>query len=183
MYIVQVKPLKTIFLFLFSFQILSATNILYFNQDCNVDLAGGDNTCADERFTLHNILNAKGHSLTPLPSFSDPNFSSLLSSNDFLVIPDLEESACSGSNLAFMPASASTILNNYVSNGGVILIAGSSNNIYFLNSVFGLTLTTGGFTITGTSTKNGTSTVGTQFETCPSSVMNLSSIPSVRLQD
>jgi len=153
----------------------NGANILFFNQDCNFDLAGVDGTCADERNNLLNILTDDGHNITLLSNFNDSNLASLLAANDMLAIPDLEDpGTCSISDAAFLSASAKTEITNYVNGGGGMFIAGSTQTIALLNDLFSLSLSTSGSTSTGVSTLNDTQAAGTPFAECPATIPNIS---------
>ena len=54
------------------------------------------------------------------------------------------------------------------------MITGSSNNIEFLNDVFGLSLSITQLVSSGTSAKNETEAAGTPFQSCDSSIPNVS---------
>ena len=87
------------------------SNVLLFNQDCNVDAAGADNTCADERYNIINILIAEGHTVTTLPDFHQANMLNLLNSHDFFLIPDLEDiSTCDVFKSSFINSGEKMIL-------------------------------------------------------------------------
>ena len=154
----------------------TASNILYFNQDCNVDLAGADNSCADERFTLLNILQSDGHQITLLPNFHQGDLAMLLEQHDLLMIPDLEDSFdnCDVSDVTFLSVSEKQILKSYIESGGSLLIAGSTQNIDLLNDVFGLGLISAGNVSSGFSLKNASQAQGTPYESCTDSIPNLS---------
>jgi len=151
-------------------------NILFFNQDCNADIAGADNSCQDERANLLGLLQSTDNKIITLSSFSDANLSSLLSANDALVIPDIEDrfGGCDVTDLSFLPNSAKTAIADYVTNGGNLVVAGSTQNITFLNSVFSLNLTAAGNTSTSVSIKDEAEAADTPFESCPSTLPNLS---------
>jgi len=163
----------TIAIFLIAIN-LCASDILFFNQDCNLDLTGADNSCADERSNLLNIVEAKGHNVTLLPDFHQTNFEDLLSENDFLLVPDLEDAftSCNVSDPLFLSLEEKKILKSYIENGGSLLIAGSSQNINFLNDVFGLNLLASGVVSTGISIKNEEDAIGTPYETCDNQIPN-----------
>lgn len=154
----------------------TGSNILFFNQDCNFDLAGADNSCSDERYTLLTILQDDGHQITLLPDFHQSNLVTLLSQHDFLMIPDLEDSFndCNVSDINFLSASAKLILKTYIESGGSLLIAGSTQNIELLNNLFGLGLASAGNVTTGYSYKNAVQAQGTPYESCIDSISNLS---------
>ena len=149
---------------------------MFFNQDCNVDIAGADNTCLDERFNLLNLISAGGNNVTLLSSFLQSDLADQLAENDFLVVPDLEDSFsdCVITDPAFISPGARNVINQYVLNGGRIIVAGSSQNIEFLNMVLGLSLADGGFSNMGISLKNNDQSSGTPFADCPGSLPNLS---------
>lgn len=155
-----------------------ATDILFFNQDCNIDLAGADNTCQDERYNLLNLLQSNSdNNVTLLDSFNHVDFSTMLADAEALVIPDLEDSFtdCVVSSPMFINAVAQDALKKFVENGGQLIIAGSTQNVTFLNNVFGMSLSLAGTLSSGQSTKNDAEASGTQFESCPASIDNLSS--------
>lgn len=150
-------------------------DILYFNQDCNTDLAGADNTCQDERFNLLNIITAAGENSTLLSSFHDPSLATKLSANDFLLIPDLEDATCSSGMASFITTAEKLVLANYVNNGGRILIAGSPQNVNFINDIFSLSISIAPpARHGGSSLKNISAASGTPFEKCSNTIDNFS---------
>lgn len=154
-----------------------STDILFFNQDCNVDIpVGSDGTCQDERHNLLQAITAAGHNVTLLSDFHESNMDQLLLDHDFLMIPDLEDGFgdCNISDPSFISPSEVEIIRNYVEAGGRLMITGSSQNIDFLNSTFNLGLVSGGFVSTGISSLNESEALGTPFETCPTTITNYS---------
>lgn len=154
---------------------LYSSDILYFNQDCNVDAVGSDNTCFDERHNLLTAVTDLGHNVTLLDSFNASNLLSLLEDNDLLLIPDLEDQfvSCQVSDQGFLSNEAQTIIQNYVTAGGQVLVTGSSQNIELLNNLFGLGLTPAGNVSSGISVKNENDAAGTAFSSCPQTITNL----------
>jgi hypothetical protein len=149
-------------------------DILYFNQDCNFDLIG-DETCEDERFNLLNIIIAKGHNITSLPDFHQTNLEGLLATHDFLLIPDLEDvGTCDITDPAFINSAEYTLLADYIMEGGKLVITGSSQNVAFLNTAFGLNLMNVSVASSGSSIKNTLQTDGTPLENCPDIIPNVS---------
>lgn len=153
---------------------LRGSDILFFNQDCNSESPiFPDNSCGDERYNLIYNLRNLGHDLTYLPDFYQADLDSLLNSHEILFIPDLEDQVnCSLGNLAFLPEITSHTIGNYVKNGGKVLITGSSQNVAFLNEVFGLGLEHGGVISVGNSIKTESNIFGNSFELCPTSIPN-----------
>lgn len=166
-------PLFLCFVAVFPYSINGA-NILYFNQDCNVDLAGADNTCADERSNLLDIINDQQHNVTLLSGFNVNNLAQLLEDSDFLMIPDLEDRfvECDITDTTFLSVHSRELLQNYVQQGGSVLIAGSSQNIDFLNLVFQLNLGSAGVVSSGFSVKDVSEAQNTSFESCIDSIPN-----------
>lgn len=151
---------------------VSGANILFFNQDCNGLL--GTDPCDNERLNLLNIITADGHNITLLDSLDHPDLAALLAANDFLLIPELEASSCRASNTSFIGTADSTILRNYVQNGGSIFTAGGVENVNLLNKLFAFALAPPDNATMGTSTLNPTDAAGTIFETCDLSIPNIS---------
>ena len=74
------------FLFIFLLTIAlkkgTSSDILFFYQDCNVDIpSSADSTCRDERYNLYQTVIDLGHNITLLPDFHQADMSSLLSSS------------------------------------------------------------------------------------------------------
>jgi len=166
----------TILLFLQLSLYLEASNILYYNQDCNFDLAGADNSCSDERYNLLNIIQNDGHQVNLLTDFHQANLPTLLEQHDLLMIPDIEDAFdnCDVSDVGFINSSEKLTLKNYIESGGSLLIAGSAQNIDFLNDVFGLGLIDAGNATSGYAYKNATQAQGTPYDSCIDSIPNLS---------
>ena len=153
---------------------LSATDIFFFNKDCNLDLAGADNTCADERHNLLNILNASSYNITLFSDWNAPNLASDLASNDMLLIPDMEDAFtdCNVNDPNFINDLAKATIKSYVEQGGSLVLIGSSQNVNFLNSIFALNISSTTVIITGFSIKDASQSIGTPFHMCPDSIPN-----------
>jgi len=168
------------FLFIFLLTIAlkkgTSSDILFFYQDCNVDIpSSADSTCRDERYNLYQTVIDLGHNITLLPDFHQADMSSLLSSSDFFMIPDIEDNFtnCNVNNPLFINADEKDMLKSYVENGGNILITGSKQNVDFLNGIFNLGLKSEDNTSSGLSTKNIAQSEGTTFQHCPDTLPNL----------
>ena len=150
------------------------SDILFFNQDCNFDLAGADNSCEDERYNLLNILTEQGSEIDLLQDFSQSDLQDRLEASRLLIIPELEDApSCGISDATFLPDAAKTIIVDYVNNGGGLYIVGSSQTVAFLNDLFDLNLSASGSTNMGVSTLNEVQASGTPFESCPPTIPNL----------
>ncbi|MBA6340003.1 DUF4347 domain-containing protein [Colwellia sp. MB02u-10] len=160
--------LATIQVAVFSFPNLNGTDSSPGNNNENANLAS---------IVQDNINKGGNYSLdTSIQNFTDSSFATKLNNSGFFFMTDMESQ--NPLNQAFLPDASKTIINNWVSDGGVMMMTGtySSNDTNFLNTIFGWDLTT----TSGSSwSLNTTNAAGTPFEGGPASLSNLSATDSI----
>ncbi|QKJ21501.1 DUF4347 domain-containing protein [Poseidonibacter lekithochrous] len=113
---------------------------------------------------------------TSIQNFTDSDLASKLDNSGFFFMTDME----GGNPLdqSFLPDASKTIIKDWVSDGGVIMMTGTygSNDTNFLNTIFGWDLTTQGGSSWNLDTANA---AGTPFEGGPASLSNLSATDSI----
>ena len=139
---------------------------------------GSDNENANLASIVQKVINDGGkYTLdTSITSFAADNFATQLNSSGFFFMTDMENK--SPTDPAFFPESAKTILRDWVSAGGVMMMTGTdgSNDTQFLNSIFDWDLTTEG----GSSWNlNSANAAGTPFADGASSLSNLSATDAI----
>ena len=155
------KKIVCLFVCLFAGSV-NATPISFFNNGSFVDLS-------NESPKLQSEIVSLGHAVTTFTDFSQSGFASAFSSSNLLVIPELE----SGDLFSAMSSSARSEVNNFVSSGGDLIIAGGYNNpVSFLNGIFGFSLVQETFTASGSTTLQLSGASGTPFADDPVTLGN-----------
>lgn len=135
-----------------------ALPVVVFDDPAIVDTA---NASSSESDTVQAALAAVGHSVTAFQGLTGAAFSAALAGQDNLVMPEPEK----GSLSQLSPEAVAAIV-DFVFNGGrLVSIFPAGNTSAFLNSAFGFSL---GYTGCATATLD--SSLGTGFESAPSSL-------------
>ncbi len=160
--------------FCFGIQISNAQNVaLYYNSKfTQID----EGNLFAEGSNLKLALNTLPYGITEFNSFNVGTLSSAMGQSDLIVIPELER----GDLFAAMNKESKDYIKKYVSNGGGLIICGvvapnednTDNAIDFLNGLFGFSLESKHFLLTGTSVMNPTQTSGTHFENLDTKINN-----------
>jgi hypothetical protein len=120
-----------------------AANVAFFNDPAFVDVP-------QEGANLRATLTGRGHTVTDITGSTLADFTTGLTGNTVLVIPELQN----GNLNAALDAATKTLISTFVTNGGVVQVHGGTtpNDTNFLNGVFGYSVTTAGATASGSST-------------------------------
>ena len=139
----------------------------------------GNGGCRDENENLIEIIDALSEYSVDgsITSFSNPStLATQLDASTFFFMTDMESK--NPSDLSFFPVASRTVIRDWVSNGGIMVMTGTfrSNDTDFLNLIFSWDLGT----VNGTTwAKNTINTAGTPFESGPASLPYLSATDAI----
>jgi len=157
-----------------------ATKVTVFDNDTYVDTSSAP--FAAESDNIQASITALGHTVTTFTGITDVDFSTALTGQDVLEIPELEH----GDLAPALSPAAITVIHDFVANGGRLIINSSDGNFFaqnVLNTVFGFSVVE---TDDGTFATNKTpAAAGTIFQNGPATLndnngtagMTLASLP------
>jgi hypothetical protein len=143
-----------------------------FDNDTYVDSSSGG--ASAESDNVQASLISLGHTVNTYTGITAADFTAAIDASDCLLFPEFEHGLLG----AALSASAKTVLSDYVSGGGGLIVNGGSAFIpqstpEFLNAVFGFSLANSIHT-TANNTLNVATAVGTEFEGGPASLPGFS---------
>lgn len=166
----MLKRITTCIVLCASFGVSNAANVAFFNDPTYVDVP-------EEATNLRATLVAGGHTVTNFTGTTAAAFTTGLSGNTILVIPELQN----GDLGAALPPAARTVISNFVSvGGGTVQVHGGTGglkDVNFMNAVFGYTLVPGGFAFS--SLTRTAAAASTPFASGPASLVNNSAVTLV----
>ncbi len=150
---------------------VSAAPVSVFDNGGFVDTDGGIGAESDE---IQASLTSLGHTVTTFTSFDAAAWTGAFAGGSVVVIPELQDNL-----LGAMDAAAQTALASGVMGGGGLIISASlfGDTLTLLNSVFGFSLTSGGFA--NPWTLNAGNAAGTAFADGPASLPDNNTVASV----